>query len=315
MAVYEYEKVAKVHSELEKMGVNLPDGNALLADSKKRHEKSKQLWQARNFAEAYQEAERSLRPLRILMRAHWEKAVRGFDTPVTSPYAVSYFTLPKHWQLMAEKAKTAVGANLLPGGDFETAPDRKQEAWRESKDSLDPVVMTADRVTELNATRVETKEVKPIVKLTKYEKEAQEREKEKEKNQPAAKKELPYQGKQCARLQIQPQPGKPAPGALERTMLALVSNDVKLPAGSLVQISGWINIPAGITASPDGALVYDNAGGDPLAIRWTNPTPWTKFTVYRRVPASGVINVTLALTGIGTVYFDDIRIEPLVPAK
>jgi hypothetical protein len=154
------------------------------------------------------------------------------------------------------------------------------------------------------------------VKLTKYEKEAQEREKEKEKEKPpSTKKELPHQGKQCARLQIQAKPGQPAPAALERTMLALVSDSVKLPAGSLVQISGWINIPAPITASPDGALVYDNAGGDPLAIRWTNPTPWTKFTVYRRVPSSGVINVTLALTGIGTVYFDDIRIEPLIPSK
>jgi hypothetical protein len=30
------------------------------------------------------------------------------------------------------------------------------------------------------------------------------------------------------------------------------------------------------------------------------------------VPASGAIGVTLALTGLGTVYFDDIRIEPLL---
>ena len=32
------------------------------------------------------------------------------------------------------------------------------------------------------------------------------------------------------------------------------------------------------------------------------------------MPDSGLISVTLALTGIGTVYFDDIRIEPEVPA-
>jgi hypothetical protein len=36
------------------------------------------------------------------------------------------------------------------------------------------------------------------------------------------------------------------------------------------------------------------------------------FTLYRRVPASGSLNVTLALTGIGTVFFDDIRVEPLI---
>jgi hypothetical protein len=61
--------------------------------------------------------------------------------------------------------------------------------------------------------------------------------------------------------------------------------------------------------------MYDSVGGEPLAIRLTDPTPWKKFTVYRRVPAAGLINVTLAMTGIGTAYFDDIRIEPLVPAN
>jgi hypothetical protein len=30
------------------------------------------------------------------------------------------------------------------------------------------------------------------------------------------------------------------------------------------------------------------------------------------VPSSGTLQVTLALTGLGTVYFDDVRIEPLL---
>jgi hypothetical protein len=93
----------------------------------------------------------------------------------------------------------------------------------------------------------------------------------------------------------------------------LISPEVKLPPGTLVQVSAWVNIPAPITASPDGALIYDSAGGEPLAIRLTNPTPWKKLTVYRRVPASGSISVTLALTGVGTAYFDDVRVEPMVP--
>jgi hypothetical protein len=315
MAVYEYEKVAKIHIELEKMGVILPDGNALLEDSRRRWQKSEELWKARNFSEAYHEAERSLRPLRILMRAHWEKAVRGLDSPVASQYAVSFYTLPKHWQFMAQKQKTTVGANLLPGGDFEMVPERKQESWKESRESLDDLVMIADRVTELNVSRVEVKEIKATSKEAKKEEQEKEKEKEKElKKTPIVNKgpEFPHEGKQCARLQIKPHEGKTAPPALERTTLALVSSDVKLPVGTLVQISGWVNIPAPITASPDGALFYDSAGGDPLAIRWTDPTPWKKFTVYRRVPASGTINVTVALTGVGTVYFDDIRIEPLV---
>ncbi len=50
-------------------------------------------------------------------------------------------------------------------------------------------------------------------------------------------------------------------------------------------------------------------------MRLTNATKWTKYTLYRRVPASGVVNVTMALTGLGTIYFDDVRIEPLTASE
>lgn len=285
MALYEYEKVVKVQAQLELAGATVADANALLADANHRLQKSKHHWDAHNFKESYQDAERALRPVRILMRAQWEKAVRGLDTPVASPYAVSFYTLPKHWQLMAEIQKTSVGANVLRGGDFELVPERVQETWQRTPPvaTLDDVVVTAERVSEL-------KEVK------------------------AGAPKFPVEGKQCAMLQVKLKDGKPMPVALERTLVALTSPTVKLPPGTLVQISGWVNIPAPITASPDGALLYDSAGSEALAIRLTEPTPWKKFTVYRRVPASGTINVTVALTGIGTAYFDDIRIEPRIPS-
>jgi len=82
--------------------------------------------------------------------------------------------------------------------------------------------------------------------------------------------------------------------------------------GTLAQISGWIPIPKAITATADGALFYDSAGGEPLGVRLIGPTGWRKFTLYRQVPADGLLSVTLGLTGLGTAYFDDIRIEPEV---
>jgi len=67
-----------------------------------------------------------------------------------------------------------------------------------------------------------------------------------------------------------------------------------------------------IEASADGALFFDTAGGEPLGVRLTEATKgWRKFTLFRRVPATGEMRVTAALTGVGTVYFDDLTIEPL----
>ncbi len=285
MALYEYEKVVKVQTQLEQLNVSLPDANSLLEDSRRRLQKSKELYDRSSFAEAYHEANRALRPVRILMRAHWENAVRGLDTPVASPFAVSFYTLPKHWQFIDLAKRSTAGANLLRGGDFEIAPERIQDAWKLDRPTMDDMDMSAERVGELSDVK------KP---------------KSKGDNQS-------IEGRQCLMLKIAPRQGKPVPPGLERTMLALTSPAVKLPPGTLVQVSGWVNIPEPIVASVDGALMYDSAGGEPLAIRMTDATSWKKFTVYRRMPATGSINVTLAMTGIGTVYFDDIRIEPLTP--
>jgi hypothetical protein len=60
-------------------------------------------------------------------------------------------------------------------------------------------------------------------------------------------------------------------------------------------------------------LVYDNAGGEPLALRFYHSPQWKKFELYRQVPASGQINLSLALTGIGNAYFDDLSIEAVNP--
>src|SRR4029079_11954783 len=62
------------------------------------------------------------------------------------------------------------------------------------------------------------------------------------------------EGKLCLKLEIRPKDRKVAPPqALERTFLALNSPAVRLPPGSLVQVSAMVFIPEPITASPDGA--------------------------------------------------------------
>src|SRR5262249_49866256 len=150
------------------------------------------------------------------------------------PYAVSYFTLPRHWQFMEKIKDAKPAANVLPGGDFEALPEQRVPNWQVQEEGrLDNMELTTRRVTD-----------------------------------------LPHEGKQCLMLQIKPRDtigpdGKPLPPpvALERTFLALHSPAVKLHPGSLVQISGWVRIPAPVGATSDGVLLYDSAGGEPLAIR------------------------------------------------
>jgi hypothetical protein len=272
LAVAELKKVRQVHEQLDQAGHRLRDGDALLARAEKSLELTEELWGANNYAEAYHEAQRALRPLRILQRACWEEATKDADLSpaVASPYAVSFYTLPRHWRLVEQVRASTPGANVLPNGDFETAPGGWPTAWLPQAVTLDKVELSADRVAE-----------------------------------------EPKEGKQCLRLQIKPKDPLRAPEALERTFLAVHSPAVRLAPGTLVRITGWVRVPKPIAASVDGALLYDSAGGEPLAVRVPEAKKWRQFTLYRKVPATGTINVTMALTGIGTAYFDDVRIEPL----
>jgi hypothetical protein len=194
---------------------------------------------------------------------------------VSSPYAVSFVTLPRHYQFRDQILHLQAGRNVLPYGDFELPPEQVPAGWFLQE------VPTLDRVVTL-ARRVDKRTMKP------------------------------YQGKQCLMLKVTPEDKLLPPLALERTFLAIRSPEVRLPPGTIVRISSWVKVPEGVGSSADGAMLYDSAGGEPLAVRIPIALPqWHRITLYRQVPASGTISVTVALTGLGTAYFDDIRIEPL----
>jgi hypothetical protein len=304
LAVQELQKVWRVEEQLEMDQHTLKDGAALLKDARDRLKTAKEHWDDRRFTEAYREGQRVLRPVRILMRAQWEEATKKLGTPVASPYAVSFYTLPRHWKFMEEVNKGKPGPNVLTGGSFEEEPGSPApQPWVPQETTLDEVELVALRVKEL-----------PIENAPSAKKDGNPGGKDVSTTDGAAtgpRPELPVVGKQCLMLQIKPKNKDAVPHALERTFLAMNSPAVHLAPGTLVKISAWIRIPKGLTATTDGALFYDSAGGEPLAYRLKQPTPWAQIFLYRRVPTSGTINVTVALTGIGAVYFDDIKIEPL----
>jgi hypothetical protein len=280
LAEEELGKVLKVQAELDKAGQKLPDEDNLVAKAKEWLDQCRNHRRNGEYTEAYTAARVALQAVRLLTRAHWEQAVRGLDGAVASPYAVSFYTLPRHYQFVDEVRHLRGEANALPDGDFEAPPERVPPGWLvQEVPSLDDVDTAARRVTE-----------------------------------------FPHAGKQCLELKVTAKKPELPPQVLERTFVAIHSPAVRLPPGTPVKISAWVRIMKAIEGSADGALLYDSAGGEPLALRLAGPTmngppgfppTWKQYTLYRKVPASGTINVTMALTGLGKVYFDDVQIEPL----
>jgi hypothetical protein len=267
-------KVEKIDGELNQLGHPLQGSADLLKQCRKSLDDCNAHRRNGEHGEAFTQAEIALRSLRVIMRGHWDRATRDLDHPVSSPFAVSFFTLPRHYRLLDRIAQSRLGANVLKDGDFEVDPERAQTGWfTQEVPSLDDVEVRVRRV-----------------------------------------KDSAHTGKQSLMMKVTPKTPLRIPAALQRTYVALHSPAVKLPPGTLVRITVWIRIPVGVNGSPDGAMFFDSVGGEPLSFRITRVLPkWKRYAVYREVPASGLINVSLAMSGMGTVYFDDVRIEPLEP--
>jgi hypothetical protein len=132
---------------------------------------------------------------------------------------------------------------------------------------------------------------------------------------------------QCSmRLVAHPADPRSPPGLLESPAVWLTTPPMRVPIGGVVRIHGWIRVPAPITGSVDGVMVYDSLAGPALALRFDAPLVpggtgagngvWREFTLYRAVPAQASLGggavdlvVTFVLTGLGEAWIDDVTIE------
>jgi hypothetical protein len=143
LAALQFDQVRRVNAQLTSLGRTQPDAVPLLRTADERLSMCRAALSRSEFAAAYTEAQRTMRALRIIERAHWEDAVRGLSAPQTSPYATSFATLPDHWRLMREVGSREFGPNLVPGGEFESTEMLAGDGWTQRQDGGDALELKA----------------------------------------------------------------------------------------------------------------------------------------------------------------------------
>jgi hypothetical protein len=288
LAALELARVERVEQELTGVAPSLAGTDQLLADARARLERTQRLFQNQDFREAYLEARRATRPLRHLMRLRWQQAARGLgpDGPSASPYAVSFETLPRHWQLCRLVQQGTFGRNVLDGR-FEGAP-----TWAASPGTVDEVDPDARVIAEgpkeggqCLRLRVTPKPPPP--------------------GQPAQK---PAWLEHTALVVRSPEVRLPPatwvrvsgwaniPEALSGSVDGVMISDVAGGEPLALRLRGQTKVPVTDPSKPA-------AKG------------WQPFHFYRQVPDTGTFQVQLTMTALGTAYFDDIRVEPLEPGS
>ena len=321
-AVAQFNKTLVTHKNiLAAGGPDVPEAADLLKESKCAIDRASLYTDNAQPDMAYREARRALRPLRVLQRAHWQLATDKLDTPTASPYAVSFFSLPKHWELARYIQQTRPTGNVLLHPGFELNDKVAEEGaaiaslpgWTTRRAFLDPVIGTAAIVNSNTELVGDKPPEPPVYGPGRF-------------SQPGrpvptmadALNQLPKPelGQHVLKLAIlsdkKKLPDGKQPQALERSFLAVDSPAVSFPPGTWVRIGFWAKVVES-RSSADGVLIYDSAGGEPLSVRPLAGARWQHYNLYRQVPQSGTIGVTFAITGLGLAFFDDVVIEAMAP--
>ncbi|MGE5192851.1 MAG: hypothetical protein ACM3U2_10135, partial [Deltaproteobacteria bacterium] len=265
------ERVAAVDLELHKLGMGQFDAGAILRGAKDRVDRAEAELRAERFHEARLAAGEAMQLLRILQKACWNDAVRRMYAPVSSPHTLCFQTLPDHWRMIARFGRARI--------------EGSRNVLR-SGDFEDFDTMVAEgwkhEQTAIDGVRA-TAELYPRA----------------------------HKGTYSLRLIAAPAPGQDPPLSVPERPVTVISPPVTVYKGQLVYISGWVKVAAPCLGNLDGALCYDSLVGPAAAIRWRTAADWQKFELVREVTETTELTLTMALTGLGEIRFDDLEIIPL----
>jgi hypothetical protein len=266
-----------------------------------------------DYQTAWNEARRVGRPLRVLMRYHFMacyddiiKALRDKDLPcgpvpytgfkkakpriippiVAAPLA-SWSTLPQAWTWYEWIRRGILGKNLVPSGNFSDPKVLSDGSWT-------PVnYKTDDIMTEIKLNDGGPDTVNPNKK-----------DKTKRKGQNIV-------------LIAGSMPGTSIDSLVpfvDHPVVAIRSPSVKVRAREVYRISVMAYIANQSVPGAGGLIIRDSIGGERLQFRTSNALAmdWFEIVYYRRVPADGILNVTLGMAGYGFAAFDDFKIQPIV---
>jgi hypothetical protein len=225
------------------------------------------------FHDARLAAGDSLQLVRILQRSYWNDAVQRMYSPVSSPHTLCFETLPDHWELVSR---------------LRLARENGARNLLRSGDfeDFDTMVTEGWRHARANLEGIRTTaEVSPQARG----------------------------GSFSLRLVAVPKEKNSAPGVVTTPPVTVTSPPLTVYRGQMVYVSGWVKVTSPITGSQDGAMLTDSLGGPTLALRWRQPVEWQKFDVVREVRESGQLTLTLSLTGLGEVLFDDLTVLAVSP--
>ncbi|MBR2006086.1 MAG: hypothetical protein IJ991_18150, partial [Thermoguttaceae bacterium] len=220
----------------------------------------------RDDSEAYLAAERATRELRAIERQFWSDATRNELTRPTTPLSTSFYDAPEYLALYED----ILSGEIRPSGPNLIRGGDFENAATWADDGWRLNYKTSPSV----AARVSFENA-------------------------AARS-----GSNGLRVVVSA-PQNRAPVEVEFPA-ATLETEFETRVGQTICVQGWIKIPQKLTNSVDGVKIYDDQGGEALALRFRDATDWRRFAFYRRAIHDGTTRLRFEFSGLGEVLLDDV---------
>jgi hypothetical protein len=289
----------EVHNRLANDGIGLNGAGQWQTLCLERIQSARESQAREDFPQAWAEARRALRPLRIMMRDHWMQGYQYFQEvakynlrdistpesasqpaslpaliqPMASPGLISFNALPQHYLWCSWIRDGRFTDNAVLGGSFDDPDEIRTAGWinlcRQSEGRAGAAVSAEGpggqgRVLRLNASRRQDARIEELSAFVDN------------------------------------------PVAMVRT------HPIKVNPREFLRIRVKVRMPRPQQPGAGGLVVEDSLGGPALAWRSSAAiTEWSEIVLYRRVVDETSMTVKLGLAGDGDAYFDDLRVERL----
>ncbi|QDT54595.1 hypothetical protein Pan44_26280 [Caulifigura coniformis] len=129
LATAKLTRVEKVHQELQPLSPPVADAAQTLHTARQYLRAADDDLVGGRYDEARRKSQKAMAWTRHVQKSYWDLAVKRLSSPVASPHAICFQTLPDHWRMLRRlNSDRSAGENLLRSGDFEDQ-DAVQTQW------------------------------------------------------------------------------------------------------------------------------------------------------------------------------------------
>lgn len=244
----------------------LPELDTLNSSTQKVILEAERLYKNEDYQEAWFQAERATREIRLTERRFWLTATSNEICRPVLPVSVSFGTLPaylENYKRINGKEIQLVEDNRIQGGDMENMSIWTNGPWARFQDPVPGV--RAEVMLDLGSA---------------------------------------HSGSYGLRFRNQKETPQ-SPSWMENPPETMEVR-IPVRTGEMICFQGWIKIPEDLRNTVDGFFIYDDHGGPALGLRFTKKTDWRQFAFYRYASYDGEMKFRFSLSGYGDVWIDDV---------